>query len=495
VTVNLTPAGIKRSFSWLRKSRRRTIFVFGAALSLGSLGVVLASHVPRPSAPNAQVAKTNHAPSNQKTTLPVEVVKPSKGGLPRKMIQTGTLEAFETADLVSRVSGYLKKTHVNIGDRVTRGQVLAEIDAPELIKDVERQEAVLQQAKNRELQARARVDAVQAERAAAKGTVRQAEADVLCQLAERSFRQKELDRYRTLVSKEAIEERLFDEKQHLWEAAKAKEEYARASLTIAEAELLALDTRIEQAKADLLVAKADVRVASADLDRAELMARYLKIVAPFSGTITERNCDIGTFVHTASNGKGRPLFRLARTDRMRIVIDVADPNVPFVRPGIPAMVAIDSLGGETYTGTISRISRQQDPRTRTMRAEIDLPNPNDKLTSGMYGAVTLLTPSPSDAVTIPTDCFMGRASNGRARLMVVEDGRCQLRTVGLGHRQGERVEVLWNLAPSEFVVLAKNAPADRELQDGAAIDVVSVHQMPAFASDDLDLKPTLQASR
>lgn len=495
MTVNLTPAGIKRSFSWLCKSRRRTIVVLGAALSLGSLGVVLASHVPGPSPPTTRDVGTNSPPSRRKTTLPVEVVRPLKGGLPRKMVQTGTLEAFETADLVSRVSGYLNEIHVDIGDRVAKGQVLAEIDAPERIKDVERQKAVLQQAKNRELQAQARVNAVQAERAAAKGTVRQAEADVLCKLAERSFRQKERDRYRTLVSKEAIEERLFDEKQHLWEAAKAKEEYARASLAISEGELLALDTRIEQAKADLLVAKADVRVASADLDRAKLMAEYLKIVAPFSGIITERNCDSGTFVHTASNGKGRPLFRLARTDHMRIVIDVANPNVPFVRPGIPAMVAIDSLGGEIYTGTISRISHQQDPRTRTMRAEIDLPNPNDKLTSGMYGAVTLLTPSPSDAVTIPSDCFVGRASNGRARLMVVEDGRCQLRTVGLGHRHNERVEVLWNLAPSEFVVLSKSGRPGRELQDGAAINVVSVHQMPPIASDGLELHPTLQASR
>lgn len=464
-------------------------------LSLGSLGVVIAKHTPHSSPPSSVTDAKSETPTSSNALRPVEVVKPLQGGLTRTIVQTGTLEALETADLVPRVAGYLQNIQVDIGDYVTEGQVLAEIQAPELNKDVERQKAVLQQARNRELQAQARVHAVQANRAAAKGAVRQAAADVQRKLAECSFRQKELERYRGLVSKEAIEPKLFEEKQHLWEAAKASEEYARASLAIAEAELLAIDAQIEQAKADLLVARGESRVASADLDRAELMAGYLKIVAPFSGTITERNGDCGTFVHAASNGKGGPIFQIARTDHMRIVINVADPNVPFIRTGVPATVAINSLGGETYRSTVSRISHRQDPRTRTMRAEIDLPNLNGKLTSGMYGSVTLSTQPPHDAVIVPKACLIGRTNNGRGQVMVVVEGRCQLRTVGLGHRKGDQVEVLWNLASHELVVLPKDGIKDLETANGAAIEVVAVHQMSPMASENSGPKVTRQASR
>lgn len=130
-----------------------------------------------------------------------------------------------------------------------------------------------------------------------------------------------------------------------------------------------------------------------------------------------------------------------------------------------------------------------------MRAEIDLPNRNGKLTSGMYGAVTLSTPPPTDAVIVPKDCLIGRSTNGRGQVMVVMDGRCQLRTVGLGHYDGEQVEILWNLASHELVVLSKSGAGDLEAEEGAMIDIVATHQMSPTVSYDFDRKPVLQASR
>ncbi len=166
------------------KLKRRAIMLAVAVASVGSLGVLLASQFgdePSLARPGEKI------PLSQKNTpgsLPVEVVRPAKGGLPRTIVQTGSLEAYETAELYSRISGYLDAIHVDIGDRVKEGQVLAEIDAPELIKDVQRQKALLQQAQSRTLQAKARIKAVEAERLAAEGAVRQAEADVHRQQAE-----------------------------------------------------------------------------------------------------------------------------------------------------------------------------------------------------------------------------------------------------------------------------------------------------------------------
>jgi RND family efflux transporter MFP subunit len=484
---------------WIGKLRRRTILLIAQVVTVGIAAVVfvcqfsiaiqsLATSLSPPERPSLYGSRPS-------TTLPVDVVRPTKWGLPRKIVQTGSLVAFESCGLYARVSGYLKSIDVGIGDEVSEGQVLAEIDAPELVKDVERYNALLQQAQSRSLQAQARLKTVQAQRRAAEGAIPQADADVLRQVAERSFREKELERFRELVEQEAIEPKLFDEKLHLWEAAKAGEEYARASAMIARAELRAIDTRIEQAKADLVVAEADARVAAADLARAQVMADYLRIVAPFSGTITERNFDRGAYVHSATaNGAGKPLLKLARTDRMRVVVRVADPNVPFVRAGMPATVSIDALGGESFVGYISRTSHNQDARTRTMRAEIDLPNPNGRLSCGMYGAVAIQTPPPSDVVSVPLSCLVGRPCNGRGQLYVVEDGRIYLRTVGLGYSDGKRVEVLQALKPTDLV-LADGSSSRTDLRNGVAATAIEIQNTPTRPGPRIGPPATLQARR
>ena len=481
--------------AWTGKFRRRSMMLIVAAASVGSLGVLLASQLPLAGDSSSSGGAEQSAKSTASQSLAVEVVRPAQGGLPRKIVQTGSVEAFETAELYARISGYLKTIKVDIGDRVTEGQVLAEIDAPELVKDVERYAALVQQAHSRALQAQARVKTAQAERLASEGAVQQADAEIDRQIAERSFREKELERFRELVRQDSIEMKLFDEKQHLFEAAKAGEEYARAAAAIARAELQTIDSRIEQAKADLAVAEADARVASAELARAQVMADYVNIVAPFAGVITQRNCDRGAYVHSATaKGSGKPLLTLARTDQMRVVVRVADPNVPFVRPGQSAMVSIDALGGETFLGTISRVSHHQDSRTRTMRAEIDLPNPSGALTSGMYGAVTISSPPAADAVVVPRDCLVGRSHNGRGKVYVMIDGRVQLRTVGLGFKDTERVEVLWDLSATDLVLADGSDRAG--LKDGAPANITAIHETPVrpvLATDEPD--STLHASR
>lgn len=487
-------------FAWTDKLRRRAKILLVGVASVGSLGALLASQFhsaglsPAASQPGNGNLDSRRLKEGAEPSLPVDVIRPAQGGLPRNIIQTGSLEAFETAELYARVSGYLKTIKVDIGTEVSEGQVLAEIDAPELAKDVERQQALVQQAESRVLQAQARVKTAQVERQAAEGTVQQADADVLREVAERSFREKELVRFRELVSQKAIEIKILDEKQSRWEAAKAGEEYARASALIARAELLTIDSRIEQAKADLAVAEADVRVASADLARAQVMADYVQIVAPFSGRVIERNCDRGAYVHSATaKGAGKALLTIAKTDHMRVVIRVADPDVPTVRAGQVATISIDALGGETFLGTVSRVSHHQDPRTRTMRAEIDLPNLNGQLTSGMYGAVTISAPPAADSVIVPKNCLVGRSQNGRGKLYVLVDGRIQLRTVGLGHNDGERVEVLWDLSAKDLV-LADGSDSRAGLRDGAAAEVVAIRETPSLLAID-EAGSTLHVSR
>jgi len=449
-------------------SRRQTILTATGLVILSGLGVLWGSQSgpkPRKNAPSSIFR------SDDKTSAPLEgrLTKPATGGLARTVVQTGTISAYESADLFARVSGTLQAVHVEIGDVVEEGQLLAEIDAPELQKDIDRQKALVQQAESSVKQAEARLATVKAERQAAEGRVEQAKASFGSAQAELSFRAKELERIRKLAGKNAVERKLVDEKLHQWESARSAQRFAEAAQLIAQGELAALHSRIEQARADIVAAQADERVARAELARAEVLEGFTKITAPFAGVVTERQFDRGSFVRSATEGATRPLLRLSRTDRMRIVVQIPDPDVPFVKPGQAANVCVDILGGKTFKGTVSRIARRQDRRTRTMRAEIDLTNANGELVGGMYGAVTITIPAPKRNQTLPEACLVGKGLNGRGKVYVFSGGKLSARELGLGRIENGLVEVLSNLLPTEDVVAVLPPGVDEDLDGRPAI--------------------------
>ncbi|MEM7311984.1 MAG: efflux RND transporter periplasmic adaptor subunit [Planctomycetota bacterium] len=383
--------------------------------------------------------------------MEVFVVKPREGGLPRKIVQTGSIEPIETAELQPRVSGYIRNIAFEIGEFVEAGQVVVQIDADELKKDVEKQAALVELAESKVRQAQARLKTTGADRDAAKGMVQKTQSEVVRSMAEVALREKELLRIQMLVAEKAIELKLADEKSFQLEAARAGVENAQAAEVVARAELLAIDSRIERAEADVSAAEADVRVARADLERARVMAGYLRITSPFSGVVTARNFDRGDFVHAASGG-GNPILTIARTDRMRAVLRIPAPDVPFVQPGQPAHVSVSSLGGKTFDGIISRVARHQDIRTRTMRVEVDLANRDRELAGGMYGSVSIEVPAPTHELSLPESCLVGRALNGQGRVYQVVDGRLVLRPVGVGRSYGDRIEILEGIGAEDMIV-------------------------------------------
>lgn len=468
----------------IRTLRRRTLILGFAAAALCGLGALWANQQPPDLTAPAVLPPANEPPA----ALRLEVVHPEPGGLPRTIVQTGSIEAFESAELYARVSGYLKSVPVDIGDRVEQGQMLAEIDAPELDKEVERHAALLLQAKSRVVQAEARLKTAQVQRQAAAATVQQAQADIRRNTAERCFREKEYQRISELAAQKAVEQKLVDEKQRQLDGARAGEEYASASALVARGELAAVDSQIEQARADLAAAQADVRVAVAAHEQAQVMAGYTRIVSPYEGVVIARNYDRGAFVRAATEGAAEPILTVARTDRMRAVVQIPDPEVPFIRPGQKAQVRIDTLGGDVFTGTVARISHHQDRRTRTMRAEIDLPNPDGLLGGGMYGAVTIFAPAPSDSQTLPGSCLVGRTRNGRGEVFVLRDGRLRLTPIGTGRSDAERTEVLSGLSLNDAVVVK----GDAGMLDGAAAVAVSTRRAsPPRATGEVtaDLRP------
>jgi RND family efflux transporter MFP subunit len=142
-----------------------------------------------------------------------------------------------------------------------------------------------------------------------------------------------------------------------------------------------------------------------------------------------------------------------RTDRMRVVVPVPNLDVPLLNVGDKATVVVDALKAESFQGAVARLARAEDPMTRTIRAEVDLPNPTGRLVEGLYGRVTIELQPPSGDITVPAACIIGHTGRGTGTLFVVRDGRARRLSITLGEGDGSRVEVLSGLGPDDEVVL------------------------------------------
>jgi RND family efflux transporter MFP subunit len=399
----------------------------------------------------------------------VEVVRPTRGGLQRRTIQPGSVHAFESVDLYAKVSGFLETQGVDIGDAVKQGQVLATIDAPEVDKDVEEAAAVVEQAKARADLAEARVATAEAERAAAVAAVAQAEADIDQHVARRELAGKEFERIRGLSAQSAVDRRLVDEHQHKLDAARAGERSAKAAVQTARAQLDAAAAKVHQAKADVADARATVRVTEAKLARARVVADFARIVAPFDGVVTRRNFFPGDFIRSAAEGEPLPLLTVKRTDLLRVVVQVPDLDVSLLDVGDPARVVVDALKGRSFAGKVSRLARAENPTTRTMRVEVDLPNPSGLLVEGMYGRATIDLMPHSDNLTVPAACVVGHAPESKGAVFVVRGGKVKRTPIVLGEDDGNLVEVLEGLGSDDEVVVRPGG----SLEDGAVAVAVA----------------------
>ena len=398
--------------------------------------------------------------------LPVAVVHPQAGGLPRTTTQPGTVHAFEWANLYAKASGFLINQVVDIGSQVKNGQLLAEIYEPERQQAVRQATAAREQAEAVVEQSRAAITEAAAEAEAASAEVELRQAEIAQYTATRVYREKEFRRFTELAERRSVDERVADEKQKDFEAAQASEHVAQAAVRAAKGRLAKAIAAETRSKADLVAAQANVRVATAALGRAQILVEYTKIVSPYDGVVTLRSFHRGDFIRSAAEGNTTPVLAVARTDLMRIVVYVPDMDVPNVRQGADAVLRIDALDGESFSGKVARFAAAEDPLNRTMRTEIDLPNPHDRLREGMYGTVTIqLRPPARELLNIPSSALIEAAHQGQGTVYVVRDGRAHQMTVQVGKDDGLRVEVRSGLKPDDQVVVAYSG----SMEDGEPV--------------------------
>lgn len=331
----------------------------------------------------------------------VAVVKVTRGDLSNNLVLTAEFEPFQEIDVMAKVSGYIREINVDIGDRVHEGQLLATLEIPEMQDDLARAAAAIQQASS--------------ELSTAQDELQNAEA--AHDMAHLSYT-RILD-----VSKKEV---------GLVPQQEVDEMHSRD---------LVSEAQVSAAKSRIATSEQHIRVAQADQARVKTMNQYAVITAPFTGVVTKRYANKGSLIQagTASQTQAMPVVRLSQNNLLRLALPVPESAVPLIHLGGQVDVTVSALN-RTFPGRVARFEDKVDQSTRTMKTEVDVPNPSLLLVPGMYAEVDLTTDQRKNVLTVPAEAIDG--SGDSARVFTVQpSGTIEIVPIRLGIESAQRSEV------------------------------------------------------
>lgn len=401
----------------------------------------------------------------------VTTVTPERMTIRRTTEQPGQIEAAETTPIYAKLAGYVESVAVDIGDKVKKGQVLAELRMPETEADLKQKRAMIEQAQAERRQAEATVEVSRAGVATAGAKVTETQAGIRRADADVARWRSELIRIEQLFRERAQTGSLLDETRNKLKAAEATEEEVRAKVRSTEAALAEAKALLDKTLSDVQTAVSHIEVARFDAERAEAMASYMKIRAPFDGVVIRRGVDTGHL--TTPGATGELLFIVARSDVATITVGVPETDAPFVNPGDQATVRLQALAGKSFEGKVTRTAWALDSATRTLRTEIDLSNADDGLRPGLYAYATIIAEEHKGALTVPATAVV--TEGRRFYCVVVANGRALRKEVKLGLSDGKRTEVISGIDPAERVVEANSS----SLSDGQPVEGIEPQRASA----------------
>jgi multidrug efflux pump subunit AcrA (membrane-fusion protein) len=367
-------------------------------------------------------------------------VRPERRALRRIVVQPGHIEALEQTALAVKIAGYLDVLHADLGDTVRKGQVLAELRVPELEQELKLKTAAAEQAEQELEMARAVLAAAEAVVARADAAVSLAEAGRA--RAEAGFVRwrAELDRVTTILRSGAGDQQTVDQVTDQFRSAEAARGESVAAIRAARAAHLEAQAHQARAAADVKVAAAKVDVARADRDRVAATWDYRLIKAPYDGVVTQRLADTGALLQPG----GAQVFVVVRTDPVRLFVGVPESEAARVREKMPVRVRVPALDDFEVTGEVTRWSWAVEGQSRTLRAQVNLPNADGRLRPGMYADARLAVERPG-VWAVPAAAVW--TQDDQPTVLVVEDGTARRLAVKVGLRHGGLVQLLKKQAP------------------------------------------------
>ena len=370
----------------------------------------------------------------------VGIVAPERRNMEIKLAFTADILPAKQAAIFSKVSGYIRRIHADRGDFAKAGQVLAEIDDQEL-------QASLNQARATLLTGHAGLEMARSTLVGQRANLENQRANLAKAHAVADNDARQADRMKTLFGRGLVSATDFENARTTAESSRAGVQAAEAQLNLAEAQIVTTDSPVR-------LAQAQIETYGAVLQLAETNLANTRLLAPFSGYVSQRNLDPGAAVSAQSAGTNTAsvgILTIQDIETVKVQMEVPERDIARVRVGSPVRLAVDPYQGETFTGSVARVVHNLDPRSRTMGVEVEIPNPGGRLKPGMYARVEVLVETRQGALTIPTEAL--RLGEAKPSVMLVRNGVVEAVVVELGPADARGVEVLKGLSDKDQVIL------------------------------------------
>ena len=384
------------------------------------LGLFAAGVVPR-----LRNSRELAAAAEQLRTTPpnVYVVRPEPASV-ADLTLAATTQAIQDSIIYARISGYLVRRHVDIGDRVTAGQLLAEVDSPEVDEQLRQARAELQQS----------------------------EKALDLQTANLDLARATMARYEAADAEGAVAKQAVDQSVATFRTAQAA----------------------------VAAAEANVQAYRANVQRLLALTSFQRVVAPFTGTVIQRNVDVGALITAGSpvnntaaapttiTGAANGLFEVAQIDTLRVFVNVPQAYAANVRVGLPVRVTARGHLAEPVKVTVTRTASAIDTGTRTLLTQVDIPNPSHRMLPGMFVYVDFEIGPAGTHWRIPATALIFNAQGTRV-VLVGAGNKLHFQQVVVGRDLGAAVDVQSGLEGNETIV----AQPTVSLQEGQIVNPIA----------------------
>ena len=348
------------------------------------------------------------------TVATARVAVAQRGDISHVLTLAGQFQPFQAVDVHPKVSGYMKKINVDIGDIVHEGEILAVLEVPELKAQLQETEFQLKQSREE---------------------ISRAEHEV--------------------KSAEALNYALHAQSVRLQQAAATRPGLiAQQELDDAQAKDLNSQAQVDAAKAALAAAHQHAEAARADNERVQALQNYTTVTAPISGVVVWRYADTGALIQggTNSNDQTLPIVRISQSNLLRLRIPVPEDDVRYVHDGDLLQVRVDAID-RSFTGKIVRFTRNVNFETRTMETEVDVDNKDLSIAPGMYANTALQLAIDHNVVTIPVEALVLNAQQQQTVYVLGPNNHVHIRSVQVGLEGSKLAEITGGIESGDRVVI------------------------------------------
>jgi HlyD family secretion protein len=406
----------------------------------------------------------------------VRLIQPQVRNIVRVVGQPSFIQSYERSSVYPKMNAYIQEWKVDIGDKVKKDDVLATLFVPELVEDHGTKKATVVLEQERIALANEVVDVARANVQAAEARVEEARAELAGWQAEVQRWDSETKRLQQEVARAVVSPQDLLQATDRWKASIAARQAASATVMKEDDELLARRATLSKAEVGVRVAEADLKVAQSEEKRLKAWVDYLVLPAPYDGVIVSRNANTFDFVlpakgdpsalgqapYLSPSGNAAPIYVVDRVDIVRIFVDIPEQHANYVHIGSKATVLVRAYRDQPIPGAVTRTSWALNIKSRTLRAEIDLRNPDSQILPGMYAYSKVLIERPG-VRALPVSALMHIEKTilhvgVKTFCWMYDDGHAKRIELETGLSDGEWIEVTNRRVPGSEAASTADLP-------------------------------------